>query len=164
MNKRFFFAGILSFLIAGFLVMQCGVYSFSGSSLPSHIKTVGVPLFENETPEFGISETLTDGLIDAVSKDNSLKLDRARTADALLKGKIMRIRDTAGQYNDQEVASDYRVYITIQMEFQDVKKKKNLWEETFTEWGAYENDRDAGIADAVKKLTEDILNRTVAGW
>ena len=151
-------------MTTGLLVMQCGVYSFSGSSLPAHIKTVGVPLFENETAEFGISETLTDGLIDAVSKDNSLKLDRARTADALLKGKIMRIRDTAGQYNEQEIASDYRVYITIQMEFQDVKKKKNLWEESFTEWGAYDSDRNSGIADAIKKLTEDILNRTVAGW
>lgn len=163
MNKWFLLAGVL-LMTTGLLVMQCGVYSFSGSSLPAHIKTVGVPLFENETAEFGISETLTDGLIDAVSKDNSLKLDRARTADALLKGKIMRIRDTAGQYNEQEIASDYRVYITIQMEFQDVKKKKNLWEESFTEWGAYDSDRNSGIADAIKKLTEDILNRTVAGW
>jgi hypothetical protein len=44
-----------------------------------------------------------------------------------------------------------------------------MWEKDFTQWGDYASgggltQRNDGIAEAVRKITEDILNETVAGW
>ena len=146
------------------ILTGCGIYSFSGSTLPPHIKTVAVPLFEDKTTEFGIDQKFTDGLIDAIIEDNTLKIADPRSADALVRGEILRVEDRAGQYNSNETASDYRVTISIKVAFEDVKKRKILWEETWTDWGSYSNDREEGIDEAIKKLSTEILNRTVSGW
>ena len=53
--KLFLF--FLSFIF--FLYSSCGYYSFKGS-LPSHIKRVAIPLFDNNTAYPGIHEDLTD--------------------------------------------------------------------------------------------------------
>jgi hypothetical protein len=152
--------GILAF-------WNCGPYSFSGSALPSHIQTVSVPLFEDRTAEFGINQKLTDKLINAITNDNVLKIGNQRTADSILKGTIELIQDTAGEYDQNEVASDFRVTITARVSFEDVQKQEVLWEESWTQFGVYDNvetDRDTGIDEALDKLTTDILNQTVSGW
>jgi hypothetical protein len=152
------------FLFSILLIGKCGFYSFSGSALPAHIKTVAVPLFEDQTTEFGIDQQFTDGLIDAIIEDNTLKIADPRSADALVKGQILKVVDRAGQYNAEETASDYRIYITAKVVFEDVKKRKILWEETWTQWGSYTDNREEGIEEAVTKLSTEILNRTVSGW
>ena len=157
---------ILSVFIAGLAMglISCGIYSFSGSTLPSHIKTIAVPLVENRTPEFGIDQELTDALISAITQDNSLKIANSRSADSILKGTILTVRESAGAYDRNETASGFRVTITIKIAFEDTKKRKVIWEENWSHWGSYENDRDEGIQEAIDKLTTDILNKTVSGW
>lgn len=159
--------GIVSVLLFAqwcLLFWGCGIYSFSGSSLPSHIRTVAIPLFEDKTAEFGIDQQLTDILIDAITQDNTLKIAGPRSADSILKGTILRVEDSAGQYDQDEIASDFRVTITCKVIFEDVKKRKTLWEETYSRWGSYNDDRNEGIEEAMEKLSTDILNRTVSGW
>jgi len=153
-------------LFSGIIVYfeGCGIYSFSGSAIPPHIKTVAVPLFEDRTTEFGIDQKLTDALIEAVTKDNTLKISDTRESDSVLKGTILRVQDQAGQYDANEEASDFRVNITVTVSFEDVKKRKILWEDTWTHWGRYETDRNVGINEAVGKIINDILNRTVSAW
>lgn len=146
------------------ILWGCGTYTFSGSSIPSYIKTVAIPLFEDRTAEFGIDQQLTDALIDAITQDNTLKIAGSREADSILKGTILRVEDSAGQYDQDEIASDFRVTITLKVAFEDAKKRKILWEETYARWGSYEDDRNEGIQEALEKLSTDILNRTVSGW
>ena len=157
---------ILTVFMIGFTIslINCGIYSFSGSTLPSHIKTISVPLLENRTPEFGIDQDLTDALISAITQDNSLKIASSRSADSVLKGTILTVRESAGAYDRNETASGYRVTITIKISFEDIKKRKVLWEENWSHWGSYENDRNEGIKEAIDKLTTDIINKTVSGW
>lgn len=156
----------LCVLITGYALIaaSCGIYSFSGSTLPSHIKTVAVPLLDNKTAEFGIDQQLTDALITAITQDNSLKIADNRTADSILRGTIVTISETAGAYDKNENASGFRVTITVTVSYEDIKKKKTLWEENLSQWGSYEEDRNIGIEEAIDKLTTEILNRTVSGW
>jgi hypothetical protein len=146
------------------ILLRCGPYSFSGSTLPSDIRTVFIPLFDNKTSEFGIDRQITDLLISAITRDNTLKIAGARDADARLVGSILRAEDRAGQYDQNEQATDFRITLTVQVAFEDIKKRKNLWEETLTQWGSYSDNRDDGIRQAVEKLSTDIINRTVSGW
>ena len=154
----FFFAGTMLFFI------KCGSYSFSGSTIPSHIRTVAVPLFQDASAEFGIDQQITDALINALTQDNTLKIASQRSADAMLQGNITSVTDRAGQYDATETATDFRITITVTVAFEDVKKRKVLWEETFSQWGTYTDDREEGILEAVDKLTTEIINRTVSGW
>ena len=158
---------IIYFLWICLTIWGCGLYSFSGSTLPSRIQTVAVPLFEDRTAEFGIDQKVTDSLIDAISNDNTLKISNLGNADSILKGVILQVKDTAGEYDQNEVASDFRVTITVQVSFEDTQKQEILWEETWTQFGIYdasETDRESGIEEAVEKLSTDILNRAVSEW
>ncbi len=161
-NRKRLYRGVG--LGVGLLFFRCGLYTFSGSTLPSDIRTVAVPLFENQTPEFGIEQQITDLLIQAITRDATLKIASPRNADSRIAATLLRIEDRAGQYDQTEQASDFRIVITVKIAFEDIRKRKILWEETITQWGAYSANRDDGIGQAVEKLSADILNRTVSGW
>lgn len=155
-------------LIISLLFVSCGYYSFSGSSLPSYLKTIAIPVFDDKTSEFGVREKITDALIDEFTKDNTLKISDPRSADSILEGTIINIRDQAGAYNTNEQVKNIKVYITIDIKFRDVNKRKIIWQEQITQWGTYEpgsaGDRTEGIDEAIDKLVTDILNKTIAGW
>ena len=145
------------------------MYSFSGSSIPSHINTIAVPLFEDQTSEFQIKEKLTDAVIEEITRDNSLKIADVNTADLVVYGKIMSILDQAYTYDENEQVESYRVFITVEIEVNDVKKVIVMWKERLRQWGEYSIDpaldaRQDGIQLALKKIAEDILNKTVSGW
>ena len=146
------------------LIAGCGLYSFSGSNLPPNIKTVSIPLFENQASEFGVDQQLTNSLIAAVNRDNTLKIGNPRSSDSVLRGTILAFEERAGQYNRNETASTFRIYITIKVQFEDVNKKNTIWEETWTQWGEYDSNRNDGISQAVEKLSTEVMNRLVSSW
>jgi len=169
-NKITILVFIFFLIVSGY---QCGYYSFSGSSLPSHINTVAVPMFENKTSEFGVREDITDTIINQFTQDNSLKVADRRSADSMVSGTIVNIREQAGAYNTNEEVKEIRVYVSIQAKFEDLKKHKTIWEESITQWGTYNptlppgdegSTRQDGIKEAIEKIADDIFNKTVSGW
>lgn len=166
-------AVILSLLFAALAIAQCGTYSFSGSTLPSYLKTIAIPIFENRTTEFGIPEDLTDALIKKFTEDNSLKVvDRGR-ADSIIEGAIVNVREQAGAYNAKEQVKEIRIYVRVRAKFEDLEKNKVIWDEEITQWGTYNPDlplgqegssRQDAIRGALEKITTDIFNKTIAGW
>jgi hypothetical protein len=156
------------YLLFILLCCQCGYYSFSGSTLPSDMKTIAIPVFEDRTSEFGVKESITDYLIQEYTKDNTLKIADPRSADSILEGTITSIRDEAGAYDASEQVKDIKVYVSIDVKFRELKKQKILWEGQLSQWGTYEpgsaNGRKGGIDEAVKKLVTEIVNKTIAGW
>lgn len=150
-------------------LLACGPYSFSGNSLPGHIKTVAVPLFVDQTSEFGVREKLTDAVIGEITQDNTLKIANETEADAVIVGKIVSLEDRADTFNREEEVESHRVFITVEVEVQDRKKQSNLWKERWSQWGIYSlsdgpDARQDGIQLAVEKIAEDVLNKTVSGW
>jgi hypothetical protein len=146
------------------LLLRCGAYSFSGASLPPHLKTVAIPLFENRTPEFGIDQLLTDAVIEAVTRDNTLKIAEPAAADCLLRCTLNRIEDRAGQYDQNEEATTFRITLSVQATFEDQEKRVVIWQSPFSAFGNYSENRDEGIAEAVDKLKVEIVNRMVSNW
>ena len=155
-----------------FLHISCGFYSFSGSTLPSHIKTVAVPMFGNKTSEFGVREDITDTLIDQFTQDNSLKVVDQRTADSIVRGEIVNVREQAGSYNQDEQVNEIRIYVTVNAAYEDVKKHNTIWEEQITQWGTYNPDltsgegstREDALKEAIEKIVADMFNKTISGW
>ncbi|MBN2001590.1 LptE family protein [candidate division KSB1 bacterium] len=150
------------------MISGCGIYSFSGSLAP-HLKTVAIPLFENKTVEFGLAEELTDMLVDEFTRDNSLKITEKSAADISVDGSIVRIDDRAGAFNENEQVQDIKIYITVAVKVNDQVKRTLLWEERITQWGGYDpasgpDARVDGITEALEKISQEILNKTVSGW
>lgn len=154
-------------IASALLVSGCWYYSFSGSTLPPHIDSVAIPLFTDTSAEFGIDQQLTDTVIEVISTDNTLRISSVGRAASIIKGNITRITDRPDTYDQAENASAFRVTISIRVAFEDAKKNVVLWEEDFTQWGRYDNaatSREDGIKEAVDKLAEEILTKTVSGW
>jgi len=161
-----------------FFFSGCGYYSFSGSSV-SGIKTVAVPLFDNQTEEYGIKENLTEAVANRFVKDNTLKVVNEKRADSILHGVITKYIRESHTFDEQENIKEYVVRIWVKVWFEEEKSKKIIWKDDNMEgWGIYcvkdcvdesgnpksDETEDDGKQRAIEKLAEDIANRTVKGW
>lgn len=160
-------APMLPFLAAGLLTVSCGVYTFSPSALGG-IKSAAIPLFENRTPESGLSESLTDKLSRAFVDNNTLRIVPEGRADAVLRGAVVSYRREAYTYDQNEVVAEYVVRIGADVGFYEKKSSRAIWEDKgMSSWGTYNSvseTEDDGKERALNKLVEDILNKTVKGW
>ena len=151
-----------------------GCYSFTGASVPSHLKTVAIPLVDDQSNfgEPGLRERFTTELTNLFISDNSLEVADRTSADAILEGAITVVADApsvVGSGAQGEQVSKRRMTITVKFAFQDMRQRKKVWEKTFSNWGDYDSggglsQRDAGLQEAIKKITEDVLLETVSGW
>ena len=157
-------AGMMAAWCAG-----CGPYSFSGSSTP-HIKTVAVPTFEDQTAEFRLKEQMTNSIIQAFTRDHTLKVVDRRVADAIVNGVILRVSERAGIYTQEEQVQEIRVTITARIKYEDLKKRKTIWEEQIMQFGTYtpgsatSGDRQLALAEAVDKIATEVINKSVSSW
>ena len=159
---------ILLTLFGTLFVISCGYYSLKGS-LPPHLNSVAIPLFENRTPEFGITETLTDAVIDEFVRDGSLKITDRSAADVLIVGSIVSVNDRAGAFDQQETVQDIKVYVSVRIECTDQVKRQKMWDERITQFGSYDpaagpSGREDAYAEAFEKISQEILNKTVSNW
>lgn len=146
-------------------------YSFTGASVPAHLRTIAVPLVEDQSGlgEPGLRERFTTELTNLFIVDNSLDVADKTVADCLLEGVITAVSDAPSVVGEGEQVARRRVTMNVKFVFQDLKLRKKVWEKNFSNWGDYESggglsQRDAGLQVAMRKLTEDILLETVSGW
>jgi len=149
-----------------FSIIGC-TYTFN-PSLPPHIKSLAIPVFENETLRYGIEEVLTIYLIEAFIADGSLKVRDEKKADSVILGKIVKYEKQPYLYDEYEKVSAYRITVGVDVVFKDKIKDKVLWEEKgLEEWGTYivENETEEdGIKEASNRLKDTILKAIAQGW
>lgn len=146
-------------------------YSFTGASVPPHIKTISISLFDDQSGfgEPDLRERLTGKLIERFVRDNTLEVTDKTNADSNLEGVILSVQQEPAIMEKGETVTKYRVTIAIKVTYEDNKLKKKVWEKQFSNWGIYEieggpESRQIGINDAIEKISEDILLETVSGW
>lgn len=153
--------------VAATAVAACGVYTFSPSTL-GNVRTVAIPLFENQTTEGGLREPLTDQLAQAFVSDNTLKVVREPQADAVIRGAVVSYQRDPYSHTQEEQVQEYICRVALDVAFTNRKSGKVIWEQKgMSNFGIYEaasESEDLGKARAIEKLVQDILNRTVKGW
>ena len=78
-------------ILLGFalLLNGCGYHLVgTGSSLPSHLKTLFIPVFTNSSSEPGIHRELTSSIINSFITDGRLKIVRKGNSDMVMKGRL----------------------------------------------------------------------------
>jgi hypothetical protein len=167
--KTFLF--ILLFGTSAVINFGCSSYSFTGASVPAHLKTIAIPIAEDKSPAAipGLRESLTDNLITKFITDNSLQVTERSTANATLECVITSVTDAPAIVSAGEEITSRRVTINVKVIYKDLVQKKTIFENNFTNHGDYvpgeeTNKREDALAIAVEKLSEDILLAVVSGW
>ena len=116
----------------------CG-YSLAGrgSALPTHIKTIGIPLFNNATSVFDVEQVLTQRVrLEFIGRGRYRVVPDDTGTDATLKGDISAISIRPTAFDAEQQASRYEITVVIKVEFRDVVNDKVLYEnpaQTFKE-------------------------------
>lgn len=149
-------------------------YTTNTALLPSHLKTIAVPVFENATTEYTIEQEVTDAVIARFVADNHLKVVDERSADAVIKGKITAYRNAVFGFSQSAQAQEYRVTLSVAVTFKDQVKNRELWSapdlvKTSNYYvvdtpGATAKTEIDGRKEAISKLAEEIVARSVEGW
>ena len=141
--------------------------------LPPHLKTVAIPVFENATPEAQLERELTDAVIDRFVKDNHLRIVDEKSANAVVRGRVTQYKNAVFGFSSTSQATEYRVTVGVQITFKDPVKNRELWTDEIVRTVNYytvdvpgQKARDPLDArkEAVDKIADEILSRSVEGW
>lgn len=166
-------AGIAVRLLA-LALLSCslaGCYSFTGASVPAHLKTLQIPTVEDRSG-FGDApryrSVLTEMLIDQFQNDNSFTLE-TENADALLEVAIVNVRDDIANVGEGEIENERKLTVTIKAVYTDQVKNIQVWDKTIAGFEFYEAGggtaaRDAAVEAILERLAEDTLLEVVSGW
>jgi hypothetical protein len=162
---------IITFILSIAVINLIGCYSFTGASVPPHIKTIAIPLFDDQSGsgEPSLREKITNVLIEKFRQDNNLEIADKTNADSMLEGIITSMSDQPQVVSKGETVSKRRITISIKVTYQDMKLKKKIFEKNFSGWGDFDSsegpdDRQKAINNAIDKLSDDILQNTVSRW
>lgn len=174
-TQRIIVRAAISLLILYFLLIFVGCagcpYSFTGASIPTHLKTIAIPFAEDRSgsAEPGLRENFSTLLTNKFIEDNNFSITDRTQADAILECTIVSFSDAPAVVNPGESVAARRVSIGIRVVYRDLIKKVTIYEKQFSNFGDYPAadavaGKSAAIEVALKRITEDILLDTVSGW
>jgi hypothetical protein len=152
-------------LLIAFSLLSCS-YSFKGS-LPPHLKTVSLPIMENETSEFGVAEEITTLLREQFLREGLLRVTDPERANSELLTSLKKIDERDLHYDADELVSLKKITINVSATFTDFHEDRVLWSANFSEWGDYDpqlENRDDAISEAVEKLVLSINQKLLSDW
>jgi hypothetical protein len=158
--------------LSALAVAGCGVYTFSGGGgLPSHVRSIAILPFENQTTQFTLTQELTQALQDQVPGRLGLKPADETTADAVLRGTVVRYGERAVNYQQEPggpVIFQRRVEITVLVEIYDVKEDQVLWSaRALSAGGEYLPDSQNEVVGrqlAIENLVQKIIDGAQSQW
>ncbi len=155
-----------------FLLTSCGVYSFSGASLPEHLRTVAIPPAEVRAQGAvpSLDAALTDALVARFVDQTRLSLEPDETqADALLEVVLERYTITPVAVTGDEVASLNRVTISVAARYTDRVEDRERLARSFSDSQDYDPAEGAAgeaeaAARAIETIADDIFTAATSDW
>ena len=160
---------ILMLALAWFC-QSCGIYSFTGASIPAEAKTISVDYFPNHAELVNplLSDNLTNALRDAMT--NQTTLDMVETGgDLAFEGEITDYRTTPVAITGQTAAMN-RLTITVKVRFTNNIDNSKDFEQTFSRYEDYPSVQELTsvqsslTATIIDQLVEDIFNKALVNW
>ena len=164
-------AKIAILLVALTIVCQgCGIYSFSGASIPAEAKTVSVDYFPNHAQLVNplLSNNFTNALRDAMTNQTTLDLVESG-GDLSFEGEITDYKTTPVAITGQTAAMN-RLTITVKVRFSNRIDDTKDFDQNFSRYEDYPSDQDlisvqeSLTATIVDQLVEDIFNKALVNW
>ncbi|MEX0994570.1 MAG: LptE family protein [Balneolaceae bacterium] len=151
----------------------CVQYSFTGTSIPSDVRTIYIPFFaDRSSGGIGdLNDRLNRALINRFVNQSRLSLSSsAENADAVIDGTIQGYRNQAFSVGGDEQANLNQVQITVRASFKYARDDNPLWEKSFSGNGTYdvlENPVDGEVdaaEEAMQQIANNMFNDAVGNW
>ena len=160
------------FLIAlAILFSGCGVYSFTGASIPAGAKTVSVQYFPNKAQlvEPILSPTFTNALLNIFTTQTTLEMVE-ENGDIALEGEIISYKTTPVAIQSDQTAALNRLTIVVNVRFVNKLEPEKDFEQKFSQFLEYPSETPLNavsnelITAINKMLVTDIFNKAVVNW
>ena len=161
----------LLILIAAFVLTSCGIYSFTGASIPAEAKTVSVQHFPNNANLVNpmLSDQVTNTLPDYFMNQTTLE-EVPDNGDLAIEGEIVDYKTAPTAITGDQIAALNRLTITVNVRFYNRYDESKNFEQKFSQYEDYPSTQDlnavqeALIVTICDKLCEDIFNKAVVNW
>ena len=147
-------------------LVSCGVYTFNPRG-KSTISSIAVLRFDNQTAEYGLSDLVTDNIIDAFISDGSFKVLPELDAEALLIGNLLRYERKAHSYDENDQVQEYKVEMDFEITLKNRIDDTEIWKERISHIGIYNvetESEETGQDKVIVLLVETIINKTTKSW
>ena len=152
--------------------LGCGPYSFTGISIDSNTKTFQVNYFQNNAAliEPGIERDFTLALQDLILNQTNLDLVKSN-GDIIYEGEIVEYRIAPTTATANNTAAQNRLTITVNVRFINTNDEEADFEKRFSFFYDYSGSeqlvgaqKTTAITEIYERLTQDIINASLANW
>ena len=167
---------ILIIAVSSLMVISCGIYSFTGSSIPVGVETFQVDYFENtaggkpgSTIEPGLDRDFTIALQDLIVNQTSLNLVN-EGGDIIYSGEIVEYSVTPMAATAEIKAAQNRLTMAVMVKYENVSNEDDNLEKRFSFYYDFPGNlqvydiKDSALEEIFERITQDILNETLAKW
>jgi len=162
---------VIAFAIASMMFTSCGVYSFTGASIPPEAKTVSVQYFPNRAllVEPVLSPVFTNILRDKFTGQTNLEMIE-RNGDLAIEGEIVGYDIKPVAIQADQTAAQNRLTIAVNVRFSNKYEPDKDFETKFTQFFDYASTTDLNsikatlIEELSEALAQDIFDKAVINW
>ena len=162
---------IINIILASIFLVSCGIYSFTGASIPSEAKTVSVQYIATKATNgpVSLSQTITEGLKDAFLAQTNLDLTE-NEGDLAFSGEITKYQVKPMAIKANEIAGQNRLTIEIKVKYHNSFDDKQNFESSFNRYRDFDSSEnladveDILIEEITKELIEDVFNKAFVNW
>jgi hypothetical protein len=169
--RSFGFLNSLTGVLLVALSTGCAVrYGFSEGAFPSHIRTMAVLPFDNQTPAPELQSELFDSMRQELQRRLGVRDAPQDRADALVRGTIVTYdADVPVAFSadpNKAVSARRRLQITVDVEILDQTTGKVLWQRKgLRAEGEYaERGEPDGRRQAIDRIVNDIVEGAQSQW
>lgn len=153
------------------IIKGCGIYSFTGASIPPEAKTFSVQQFQNNAllVEPLLSSSFTNALRDRFMNQTSLN-SITNGGDLAFEGEITDYSTSPVAIQSDQTAALNRLSITVNVRFINKFDDSKSFETKFTQYVDYPSTQDLNavkdglITEITEMLVDNIFNRAVVNW
>lgn len=163
-------------VIISIITFSCGIYSFTGSSIPVGVETFQVDYFENtagnrpgSTVEPGIDRDFTIALQDLILNQTSLNLVNSG-GDIIYSGEIIEFSVTPMAATAEIKAAQNRLTMAVNLIYENTLNEDDNLEKRFSFYFDFPGNlqvfdvKDSALEGIFERITQDIFNETLAKW
>jgi hypothetical protein len=161
---------ILTILLSIYLT-SCGIYSFTGASIPTEAKTISVDYFTNKAANVqpSLSQVFTERLKDMFLEQTNLNLSE-NESDLRFSGYISKYQIKPMAIKANETAGKNRLTIAVKVTYNNSLDSENNFEHTFSRYRDYDSVQNISdientlIEEITNELSEDVFNKAFVNW
>ena len=161
----------ISIILASILLTSCGIYSFTGASIPIEAKTVSVSYFTSTAANLpsSLNQTITEGLKDLFLSQTSLTLTETE-GDLSFSGEITKYHIMPMAIQANETAGENRLTISIKVMYKNSYDSKQNFESNFSRYRDFSSSENLAdietslIEQITTEILEDVFNKAFVNW